>query len=230
MIFPTVLADLNTYKNNRDAYKALRTSTGDTIYSNWTISTPEPNNSGTDEAFLTILYNNANGVYYDGYSWNDRDQWANYPHDKSSFAPHGYLVEFGDQTNGNSTPDDETNLITVVATVGGFDAGEIDDQGQTICQGDAVTEIGNEREAKGGQGEITYKWQLNNDDITGANGATYTPEETTPGVYTYTRWAKADKCETTWKKSTGTWVLTINPILTAPTSLTYDEGAFPHSV
>lgn len=209
-----------SFVGNADAYKALTDDHGQPIYSNWTVG-GEPNlglnptNGQHEEAFLTNLFNGADGVYFSGYSWNDRSIEANYVFQRTQYAPHGYLVEFGDQTIGNSTPDDMSHMIMAVATVGGFDPGEIG-TGETICMGLTPSTITSVRKAKGGQGDITYEWQLNDgvntSVISGASGETYTPTVTAPGTYIYTRYAKADLCETT-STASNSWTLVINPVL-----------------
>ncbi|MDR3133736.1 MAG: hypothetical protein LBU42_06900, partial [Prevotellaceae bacterium] len=97
-----------------------------------------------------------------------------------------------------------------------FTPGAIATAGQTICNGAAVTTIGNTTSASGGDNNISYQWYYNGNVITGATQATYSPAayNTTTGALTFTRRAKDNTCNTTLTPSTGQWVLTVHALPT----------------
>jgi hypothetical protein len=95
-----------------------------------------------------------------------------------------------------------------------FTAGAIQTTGQTVCDGGNPGPIGSLIAAGGGDGDITYKWQANGDDIPGADEATYDPPAGVFGITVYTRFAK-DGCNTTFTQSTGSWTVVLYPTFTA---------------
>ena len=127
------------------------------------------------------------------------------------------ISEFGDATTMTCgrTVDYQKTGSAVVTIRDAFNAGVIETAGQTICQGGTLTTIGSATAATGGDNTISYKWQLNGTDIAGATSATYTPEVTAPGTYTFTRKAKDATCSD-WTASEGTYTVTIhaNPTVT----------------
>jgi hypothetical protein len=102
-----------------------------------------------------------------------------------------------------------TGTITVYPA---FTPGTITTTEKTICNGDLVTAIAN-IPASGGNTAITYKWQHNGEDISGATAADYTPSGSyaAVGTHTFTRWAHDSQCQTGFIQSANSYVLTVNP-------------------
>jgi hypothetical protein len=72
--------------------------------------------------------------------------------------------------------------------------------------------IGNSSDASGGNGTITYEWRCNGTPLTGS-ASTYSIDSdpdnySTPGTYTFTRWAKDGACAY-WVASSGAYTLTV---------------------
>ena len=127
-----------------------------------------------------------------------------------------YVNRIGDCDQGSST------CVSKTVTVNqDFTAGAIATTGQTVCYGGTKNPIGSTTNASGGDGHITYTWYKRTDPstdevlVTGATGATYTPEVTEPGTYYYTRYAIDGTCVTTAAQSTGQWKLVILPVVEA---------------
>lgn len=99
-----------------------------------------------------------------------------------------------------------------------FTAGTIATTGESICYGADPGTIGSSADASGGDGSITYKWQANGVDIASSNSATFNPPAGLTSTTTYTRWAKDNTCNTSFTQSVGSWVVTVNPIPSAPTT------------
>ncbi|MDR0872739.1 MAG: T9SS type B sorting domain-containing protein [Prevotellaceae bacterium] len=131
----------------------------------------------------------------------------------SAAGTYNYTVE---TTGGCGTPQPSlTGKITVRTA---FNAGAIDATGQTLCLNGTPAEIGNTTAASGGDSIFTYSWYKDGTLITGATGATYTPDTTdtnTAGTYVYTRKAKDGACQTAALQSTGSWTLKVNALPTA---------------
>jgi hypothetical protein len=111
-----------------------------------------------------------------------------------------------------------------------FTAGAIATTGMTICSDILVPNIhiANVTKASGGDDIITYEWRLNDAAVattTHENFNTWSMTFTTPGLYTFTRWAKDMTCNS-WTKSSGDWVLKVNPqpIVTANNVSRCDPG------
>jgi uncharacterized protein (TIGR02145 family) len=100
-------------------------------------------------------------------------------------------------------------VLTVSACT--FNAGVIASTGQTICSGNAVNTITSTTDASEGDGNISYQWRRNGSSISSATASTYNPEayNATMGTYTFTRWAHDGYCQTAWRQSAGSWVLTV---------------------
>ncbi len=94
-----------------------------------------------------------------------------------------------------------------------FVAGEIAADGQSICEGGAISTIESSVPATSGVGTISYQWMVWNetagkwDEIPGATSASYKPAVSGK----YSRWAKDGVCQTEYSKATGEWTLTIHP-------------------
>lgn len=101
-----------------------------------------------------------------------------------------------------------------------FTAGAISTTGETICNGGNPAEIGSSTAAGGGDNSITYEWRANGTPVASTNSATYDPPTGLTATTTYTRWAKDGSCNTTFTQSTGSWVVTVNPLPTATVSNT----------
>ncbi|MCQ2276149.1 MAG: hypothetical protein MJZ87_04295, partial [Bacteroidales bacterium] len=144
----------------------------------------------------------------------------------------------GTNATSGSITSSGTYSVTATATIGSctatdvasatvsiyptFSAGAIATTGQQRCYGDGSNSgIGSTTAATGGDGSISYQWQLNGADIAGATSATYTPAQTEPGTYTFTRYAKDGTCAD-WTQSTGSYTLTIYalPTLSEPENRT----------
>jgi hypothetical protein len=95
-----------------------------------------------------------------------------------------------------------------------FNAGAIDNTGQTICIGNTVNTITSSTDATSEDGNISYQWRRNDADLSSANAATYNPVayNTTIGAHTFTRWAHNGSCNTEWTQSTGTWILNVTEV------------------
>jgi uncharacterized repeat protein (TIGR02543 family) len=72
--------------------------------------------------------------------------------------------------------------------------------------------------ATGGSGTITYKWQANGVDIANSNATTYDPPAGLTATTTYRRFAKDESCQTNFTPSTGSYVVSVNTLPTAPIS------------
>jgi hypothetical protein len=97
-----------------------------------------------------------------------------------------------------------------------FSAGSISTTGQTICNGGSVTAISSSTAASGGDGSISYQWRNGAETIPNTNAATYDPSsyKSTPGTYSFTRWAKDGTCSD-WTQSGGLWRLIVRPAFSA---------------
>jgi hypothetical protein len=97
-----------------------------------------------------------------------------------------------------------------------FTAGSILTTGETICEGGDPGVIGNSTLSSGGDNSITYEWRANGTPIVSSNAAAYDPPAGLTTNTTYTRWAKDGTCNTTFTQSSGSWVVTVNPLPSAP--------------
>jgi uncharacterized protein (TIGR02145 family) len=126
------------------------------------------------------------------------------------------------------TTGDYSKLVTITQAAPpcpDFSAGAIATTGQTMTIGGTPATIGSVQDATG-VGIVSYQWYRDGDEIGWATDATYTPssssyyntdEINTAGVYTYTRRAKDEICNTIFTPSTGNWVLTV--------TCSFDPGA-----
>jgi hypothetical protein len=113
--------------------------------------------------------------------------------------------------NTTLTPSAGSWVLTV--TCPSFNPGAIATDGQTILVDGTPATINSVQNATG-DGTISYQWYKNGNAISGATSVNYTPPKSdayTAGVYTYTRRAKDNLCNTTLTPSTGSWVLTVTP-------------------
>ncbi|NCX55885.1 MAG: hypothetical protein EBW87_01610, partial [Burkholderiaceae bacterium] len=114
-----------------------------------------------------------------------------------------------------------SNILTVTVR-SSFTAGAINTSGEAICFGGTPTEIGSTTSASGGDGSITYSWRSSADSytaaISGATSATYTPPSGLTATTSYRRYANDGTCNTTATASTGTWTVTVNPVISGNTS------------
>ena len=109
-----------------------------------------------------------------------------------------------------------------------FTSGTISSTGQTICSGGTPTVIGSTTDSSGGDNSITYSWRSSADSyaaaISGATSSTYTPPAGLTATTSYRRYAKDGTCNTTPTVSTGTWTVTVNPILNASVSIASNDA------
>jgi len=123
----------------------------------------------------------------------------------------------------------EQNTITVHPA---FQKGSIQGS-KRICAGqvDQIDQIGSE-DISGGVPPYSYEWYLSgeNDPISGANSATFTPSDyaNTPGTHIFTRKVKDSFCQTDFEPSEGTYTLTVNEVPTvtitpSPVSCNHDN-------
>ena len=106
-----------------------------------------------------------------------------------------------------------------------FTAGAISTTGETICYSGNPAEIGSSTASSGGDGAITYKWESSLDGfatagsvIDGATSASYDPPTGLTATTSYRRYAHDGTCNTSFVASTGTWVVTVNPLPTITTT------------
>jgi uncharacterized protein (TIGR02145 family) len=101
-------------------------------------------------------------------------------------------------------------VLTVTAC--DFNAGAIDPAGQTVFAGQTPLPINSVQDATGGDGQISYQWYKNEQPITAATAASYTPpaaDALVPGAFTYSRHAKDNTCSTALIPAANNWVLTV---------------------
>lgn len=126
-----------------------------------------------------------------------------------------------------------TSSVVLVKVNSVVNTGAIATTGQTICYSGDPGIIGNVSTASGGDGTVKYKWQANNVDITGANGATYDPPAGVTVNTTYQRFATDNSCNS-FTISTGSWVVTVRPQFTsgtiANTNQTICTGGTPSTI
>jgi len=127
----------------------------------------------------------------------------------------GNTVTLTMTVNSNNNCSGETATGTWTVTVRpDFTAGTILSTGETICQGTDPANISSTAVASGGDNTITYKWQANGVDISGATSASYNPPGGLTVTTTYRRWAHDGTCNTGFEVAGGSWVVTVT---TAPT-------------
>jgi hypothetical protein len=116
-----------------------------------------------------------------------------------------------------------------------FDAGSVAATGQTVFTGETPETIHSVQDATGG-GEISYQWYKNDNPISGATAANYTPpleDAGDTGAHTYTRRAKDNICNTTFMPSAGSWVLNVaacSPGAIATAGQTVVLGGTPETI
>ena len=77
-----------------------------------------------------------------------------------------------------------------------FTSGAINTTGETICFNGDPTLIGSATDASGGDNLISYQWQADGVDISGANSSGYDPPARPTATTVYTRYAKDATCNT----------------------------------
>ena len=110
------------------------------------------------------------------------------------------------------TPADGEWTVTVLDE---FHPGHLADEGETICFGGTPSEIGSTAPATGGDGQITYTWRSSADNFTssipGADGLTYTPDDSMTQTTTFRRYAMDETCSTDPTPAIGEWTVTVLP-------------------
>ncbi|MDR2449208.1 MAG: BACON domain-containing protein, partial [Prevotellaceae bacterium] len=134
------------------------------------------------------------------------------PSDADAAGTHTYTRRAKDNVcNSTFTPSTGNWVLTVRCP--SFSSGTIATAGQTVTIGGTPITINSVQNASSENGNISYRWYRNGSAISGATAASYTPPAsaaTVAGVYTYTRSAKDNVCNTTFTPSAGSWVLTVN--------------------
>lgn len=122
-----------------------------------------------------------------------------------------------------------TSDFAEVITYPQFTTGEIATTGETICYNEDPAQIGSTTAASGGFGTITYKWESSTDAfvtagtlIAGATSESYDPPAGLTTTTSYRRYAHDATCNTSFAVSTGTWLVTVNPLPTITTTGTID--------
>jgi len=106
-----------------------------------------------------------------------------------------------------------------------FSSGAIQTTGQTICYNGDPSSIGNSIAANGGDGTITYQWQssltagFESPSTINSNTVSYDPPSGLTVTTWYRRQAKDGTCNTDWNSSSGIWKVTVDPLLSATTSV-----------
>jgi hypothetical protein len=128
----------------------------------------------------------------------------------------------------NTTPTVSAGTWTVTVREK-FSTGSISSTGEPVCYNGDPAMIGSILPATGGDGNITYKWQVNDIDIDNTNSATYDPPSGVTASYTlYRRYAKDATCNTTFVKSDGNWEVTLKTLPTVSardTKLCFSENS-----
>ena len=118
-----------------------------------------------------------------------------------------------------------SNAISVT-TNPNFSAGTISSTGQAICYNGDPSIIGSTVVATGDDSALTYEWRANNVAISGSNAATYDPPTGLTVTTTYTRYVKNNSCNTTFVASSGSWVVTVNPLPNNTGTSGFTGGSF----
>jgi uncharacterized protein (TIGR02145 family) len=105
----------------------------------------------------------------------------------------------------NGAPKGRSVALRCVKDCEPITPGAIQTSGQALCNDGTFTTIGSSTDASGGDGRIEYRWLRNEEPITDATSATYTPNQ----AGTYTRQAKDGLSCTPWATSTGKWVVIV---------------------
>jgi hypothetical protein len=163
---------------------------------------------GTGFGTITYLWESS----VDGLTWNPVSGATN-----SSYSP-GTLTQTTQYrrttiaTLGTVSCNSATSAPVTVTVRPVFTSGAILITGETICSGGDPGEIGSSSSASGGDNSITYEWRASGTPIASTNSSTYDPPAGLTATTTYTRWAKDGTCSTTFTQSTGSWVVTVNPL------------------
>jgi uncharacterized protein (TIGR02145 family) len=112
-----------------------------------------------------------------------------------------------------------------------FSAGSITTGAATVfADVNPTITIGNSSDASGGDGSITYEWRRSGTPLTGSNSTSYSIDSdpdnySTPGTYTFTRWAKDGACAY-WVASSGIYTLTVEEPIIAWTDCSSKSPGF----
>lgn len=146
------------------------------------------------------------------YKWSANNSTDN-PLTVNPTAQTTYTVTATATVGSCTATDTKSKTINIYPT---FSAGAISSTGETICKNGTPSAIGSTTAATGGDGSITYKWQVSTNggsytDIASSNSATFTPSAymSTGGTYTFKRLAKDGACHTDWAASSNLYTLTV---------------------
>ena len=236
-LFNGIMTQIPDGMSKREYYESQLDDEGNVIYSNWGGS--EPNNAGSQESILTILLNH-NYTGYQGhtdyFAWNDKNYNSNYVYETGVWGSQGFLIEFGDLPIGDSHEEHEddyrTSSVVRYEEVGnGYDTVRATISGDaSYCEGATTTT----QLQVTFDGEAPFTGKVTGSDgteytFTDVDATTYTFNVTPTATTTYTVTEISDNAATDChpvvkKEMLGTATVTINPNLTAPTSLTYNTN------
>jgi uncharacterized protein (TIGR02145 family) len=144
--------------------------------------------------------------------------------DATVLGIHTYIRYAKDNTcNTSLTPSEGSWVLNVGCPP--LNTGSIATIGQTVTVGGTPITINSVQNASGGYGEISYQWHKDGNAISGATAASYMPpisDASAVGVYTYTRHAKDNSCNT-FASSTGSWILTVTPCHAPGSTATFND-------
>jgi uncharacterized repeat protein (TIGR01451 family) len=169
----------------------------------------------------TLASGGDNNIEYKWQSSPDGNTWTDiFASDAATYDPPNLTETTYYQRlakDGTCNGFEASSGIWIVTVRPEFNPGEIAATGQTICYNENPDPIGSTSTASGGDGVIEYKWQSSPEgstwtDITGSNSENYDPSNLTATTH-YRRLAKDGTCNG-FEASSGTWVVTVNPIPT----------------
>ncbi len=130
--------------------------------------------------------------------------------------PHTFVRQAKDGKCNDWTASKNSVTITLLAE---FTAGAIEDLGSVeVCSENDIPTLKNSVAATGGDGNISYSWTMDGDEIPDATGADYTPTAAQLAdheEHTFVRQAKDGTCNDTWENSANSVTITLLPAFDA---------------